>query len=88
MLAHPGCNNGKWDFLADFRHLLRWNDRNHSAGPALRHGFDTVGLPHDLDLSFAIARRAYGQGEVTGAHTWRTGNQFLRLDHRWRMVLP
>jgi 5-methylcytosine-specific restriction endonuclease McrA len=87
VLAHPKCNNGKRDFLADLRHLQRWSYRNQSAGPALAHGFDTVGLPHDLDRSFAIARWAYAQGEVTGAHTWLVGDEFLKLDERWRAVL-
>jgi 5-methylcytosine-specific restriction endonuclease McrA len=87
VLAHPQCNNGKRDFLADLRHLQRWRDRNRQAGMALVHGFDSVGLHHDLARSFAIARWAYSQGEVTGAHTWVAGDEFLKLDDRWKTVL-
>ena len=87
VLAHPQCNNGKRDFLADLRHLQRWGDRNHDAGMTLASGFDSAGLPHDLARSFAIARWAYAQGEVTGAHTWLAGDEFLKLDDRWKTVL-
>ena len=87
VLAHPACNNGKRDFLADPRHLQRWSDRNRQAGTMLASGFDAAALPHDLIRSFAIARWAYAQGEETGAHTWMAGDQFLKLDERWRTVL-
>jgi 5-methylcytosine-specific restriction endonuclease McrA len=87
VLAHPQCNNGKRDFLADLRHLRRWGDRNRNAGMTLADSFDSAGLPHDLARSLAIARWAYSQGEVTGAHTWLEGDQFLKLDERWRSLL-
>ena len=87
VLAHPACNNGKRDFLADLRHLQRWSDRNRQVGMVLANGFDLAGLPHDLERSFAIARWAYAQGEVTDAHTWLTGDDFQKLDERWRIVL-
>lgn len=87
VLAHPQCNNRKRDFLADLRHLQRWGDRNRQAGLRMADGFDAVGLPHDLARSFAIARWAYAQGEETGAHTWISGDQFLKLNERWKAVL-
>jgi 5-methylcytosine-specific restriction endonuclease McrA len=87
VLAHPACNNGKRDFLADLRHLDRWSIRNRQYGVAMAGGFDAAALPHDLARSFAIARWAYAQGEETGSHTWQAGDEFLKLDDRWRAVL-
>ena len=86
VLAHPSCNNGKRDFLADLRHLHRWSTRNRQHGVTMATGFDSTGLPHDLERSIAIAKWAYAHGEDIGAHTWLTGDQFPKLDHRWRNV--
>jgi hypothetical protein len=80
VLAHAKCNRRKSDMLAAERHLQRWLDRN------VRFGADITGELNgflaDNDCSNRVARWAYDQGVIAGAHGWVEGRitELLRDD--------
>ena len=63
VLADPGCNGRKADFLAGVAHLERWVRRNDDHREELSRRFSGLHAPHDLEASMQIAAWAYGQVE-------------------------
>ena len=68
VLAHAECNRRKSAMLAAERHLHRWQERNEREGETLAGELN--GFLADLACSRRVARWAYEQGVMTGAHGW------------------
>ena len=87
VLVHATCNSRKGDRLAAVPHLRRWRDRNVEKGRALARGFDELGVAHDLEASWSVARWAYRQVESTGGQVWVEGSRLEHLSGEWVRVL-
>ena len=87
VLAHPGCNNAKSDFLGALQHLQRWADRNTTKAVTLNQMLCDANLPNDLAASVRIAEWAYEQVERSQGQVWIAKDQFEHLGSEWRELL-
>ena len=85
--AHAACNREKRHFLADIKHLAKWNEEHLGESGELTNAFVDAGLVQDKVRSRHVAIWAYEQGEATGAHVWMQGHDPRMLKAEWRNIL-
>ena len=87
VLAHPGCNRKKKDFLAAETHLEHWLVRNTDHSAAISEAGRRAGLIVDPERTRRIAVWAYASGRRTGAAGWLEDDRVEILGERWRQLL-
>jgi len=87
VLAHPGCNNAKSDYLAAEQHLQSWADRNRTRAQEMAERLSDAGLPSDSSASLRIVEWAYEQVDKANGQVWLQNADFEHLGTRWRELL-
>lgn len=87
VLTDPRCNTAKAAHLASARLLEAWCRRNEDHGQELAEGFDSRGLPHDLDITRRVAGTLYAGVEELAVPVWDGGQRLVDLAPEWRQVL-